>query len=254
MRSFMRHGNLVNSSTATFLVFMSMAVLLMANEKQPGQAGGLRITLANGDDRMAVEAQAVVTRTTALFEELFHRPVESANICIRLVNSRQMGELVRFEQIARQGGRAVVRLQIVNNPGLMVRNQGFHVEGMTFGKNGSYEVKILQDQDQRFGRILAHEITHVLVRQTFGESANSYLNEGIAEYLAEKLFPTDVQRDRKGVSAASSRDILPYVEGLGFCRSHATDENFPKFFASQLRRPVDSGRDLEASWQRLVVD
>ncbi len=231
------------------LMFLSLAAGLAAGEEKMVEADGLRVIFSDGAALSQDGGEIVVLRTAASFKELFHQSVEKATVHVRSVDRRDMGEMFHFqERTLPSGRRVIVSQRIANIAEMMVRSRGCQVEGMTFGEKGDYEVKIAGLSGEKFERVLAHELVHVLVRETHGDGANLFLNEGIAEYLAGKQFPSEVQHDR-GDSKTSNAVLRPYVEGLDFCRRHASDARFAAFFTEQLNHPVTSSRELEEIWE-----
>jgi hypothetical protein len=126
-------------------------------------------------------------------------------------------------------------------------------QGITFCADDGFIIQISNQRSSSFGRVLAHETTHVLLREAYGQTINLALTEGLAEYIAQQSYPSEVQRQMSAAATGGlTRVMRPYVEGYRFISRHAHDPAFAEFFAVEIKVPCDSGRDLEKHWKEWI--
>ena len=129
------------------------------------------------------------------------------------------------------------------------------VQGVTLYEKDSCTIQIAKKRISTFGRVLAHEVTHVFVREAFGQAFNRTLNEGLAEYLAAQEFPAEVERDMRNAGAKGfvPQALRTYVDGHRFCKHFAEDENFAAFFASEIKKSTHANfSELKTAWEEQV--
>ena len=129
------------------------------------------------------------------------------------------------------------------------------VQGVTLYDRDSCTIQIAKKRISTFGRVLAHEVTHVFVREAFGQAFNRTLNEGLAEYLAAQEFPAEVERDMRNASAKGfvPQALRTYVDGHRFCKHFAEDANFAAFFASEIKKSTYTDfSELKIAWEEQV--
>lgn len=163
------------------------------------------------------------------------------------------GTAERFEQVTHESiGNVTIRVEVVDDSGAL--DEGFSpagkIQGMTVFHHGSNlgAIRISSQRSVGFGRILAHEVTHVFVREVFGRVRNRVLNEGLAEYLASLQFPSEVKRDLRSAASSSSASLRQYVDGYRFCEQFAGDERFPGFLKREINRNLGNYEELKAQW------
>jgi hypothetical protein len=212
------------------------------------RTGNLTITMECEEDSLTSQAELVCKSVLSEFEGLFKRRVSNSHVMVRMVDENQLRESLIEEAAGTKTPQNSQNLKLANLRGLRVWLPGCVIQGTTAGADGQYQIKINKSVGNRFGRVLAHEMTHVLVRQTFGRGQNLFLNEGIAEFIAEKQFPSQVGMDLKNSAAHKGKVLRPYVTGYQFCAQNAEHPQFSQFFASTLDSPNGSVGELELSW------
>jgi len=120
------------------------------------------------------------------------------------------------------------------------------IQGITYHSRKESRIVISKRYAANWERILAHETVHVFVRAVYGRAINQILNEGLAEYIAEKVFPTKTHLNPK--TAIFDERFRPYSEGFRFCEQYATDPYFSDFFALEIKKPGHSLRNLIKLW------
>ncbi len=129
------------------------------------------------------------------------------------------------------------------------------VQGVTLYDRDSCTIQIAKKRISTFGRVLAHEVTHVFVREAFGQALNRTLNEGLAEYMAAQEFPSEVERDMRNAAAKGfvPQGLRTYVDGHRFCKSFAEDANFAAFFAREIKKSTHTDfSELKEVWEGQV--
>jgi hypothetical protein len=174
------------------------------------------------------EAQKIMVEIEGHFQKVFHKKVKPPLVDIQL-------------------------LETLRGNGMNCSYEG-HLEGVTLFTDSTCVIQISTQRTSTWGRILAHEMGHVLIHQAYGQPSNLWLNEGIAEYLAGESFPSEVRTAYR--KNASQRllpiQVIPYVEGLRFCNSHAEDAKFPGFFEVEIKNSVKSVEELVTKWEKFV--
>jgi hypothetical protein len=159
-----------------------------------------------------------------------------------------------FEKFTgKQAGANPIQIFVTDHlmsQGQAVRAGQGQVQGVTFYGNDGYIIQISSRRTSSLGRVLAHETTHVLVREVYGKVENTLLSEGFAEYLADQIFPAEVRAQMRATQGKIiPPSMRPYVEGYRFVYNHADDPMFKDFLAVELKNPASSGRDLENRWK-----
>ena len=209
----------------TILFFLSAASLLKADEKAATSGSNLQVVFENTDSEAAEEGKKIIAQCAARFEEITHRKLSEWTVQIR------------FEEKIQTRGMA-----LAGHDGL---------RGVTTHSKTASTIRIAIGNKSNWGRILAHEVTHAFVRNAYGPALNDTLNEGLAEYMAEQLYPSEVHRDMHNASwGRFSEKLLPYVEGHRFCCEHATDRAFPSFFANEIKQGTSSYDCLAYEWKQ----
>jgi len=210
------------SFTLTYLIAALWSYSLRADEVQ---RTGRQVIFENATPEMEELGKKIIDVTANRFEKKTGKKVGNTTIYVQFVETTALGD--------------------------HSRTTAGKVQGVTIYRPTSCTIQISTKRSSTFGRVLAHEVTHVFVREVFGKAANSTLNEGFAEYLAAQEYPSEVKRDMK--AAASQRvlscNLKPYVEGHQFCERFADDVRFPEFFASQISSKETSGyQALKQAW------
>lgn len=194
------------------------------------------------------EAKDTVRKSISDFEQITHKHVPCSRVLVRLVTPESMNEMVQFKEHVDLSGRKHISMQMLNMRGLSVWTKGCKLEGMTVGSAGEYVIKIVDQSGLNFNRVLAHEMTHVYVKQSFGEGSNQMLNEGLAEYIASLQYAFDVTGDLKNAEKSTVRQLQPYVIGYQFCKEHAREKQFADFFQKELDSNHSSYGSLKKAW------
>lgn len=130
------------------------------------------------------------------------------------------------------------------------------LQGLTKPTEAGYSILISNERTSTWGRILAHELAHVVLQEAFGVHRNQWLSEGMAEVLACKSFPSEVIRsyNRQEKKKFVAAELVPYIEGYWFCRRHFEESCFARFYESEAKNSVDSMSELESRWQQFKLD
>ncbi len=214
-------------NTLAALVFLAIAPLLSAEENVATPALKMHVTFENAGSDVTEEGEKIIARCAAKFEEITHRKLGewSINIC--------------FEQQIRARGANLTSAD--------------HLRGVTTHGSASSTIRIATGQRSSWGRILAHEVTHAFVRNAYGTAVNTTLNEGLAEYMAEQFYASEVHRDLHNAQWGHfSEKLLPYVEGHRFCSEHVEDHEFPEFFAKEIKKGTSSYNCLAYEWKMIA--
>ncbi len=209
-----------------FVLLCGVAIVLLSQETSPNRISGIQIAFEDAPTDVIEKGPDLVAETADRFEQVTKRKIGHMPIRVKFVERISMDGV--SEKISK------------------------HIQGMTYYTEDECSVHISKRRISSWGRVLSHEVVHVFVYETYGRSQNRLLNEGLAEYLAEKAFPSEVRRDlRNAINSVSMASTLnPYVDGYRFISEHATDENFSKFFASEIKNRFTSYELLQRAWDR----
>ncbi|MCC7518777.1 MAG: hypothetical protein IT578_06290 [Verrucomicrobiae bacterium] len=233
-RSLSSHGFPLKGKLHAGIRFF-LASLLALGGFLLGASSGKGTPLATPTSRSCFETDGLPADLAAQAEQIY--AITRAHF-IRLTN--------------REVGRLPIRLRLVENPGgHEALRRGEKVLGSTVHHADFSEVRVGSEEARSFGRVLAHEITHVFVREAFGRAANRALSEGFAEYVASLSFGAEVRHDMRAAFHPRTRGtrILPYVNGFNFCLHYAEKPAFASFFAEQISLPDFGMSQLLTVWE-----
>lgn len=210
-----------------FLLCLAPATLLLA---QKAEEPGLMAAFENVDPEVSAEGMKIISECARRFREVTHHKAGDWTVRVCFVEK-------------------------IHAHGMNLCSHG-QLRGVTrHGCDGStiqIATRLAAGQRSSWERVLAHEVVHALVREAYGNTSNTTLNEGLAEYIAGQMFPSEVRRDlHNAVWGASSQALIPYVEGHRFCSEHGEEKDFADFFAKAIKTN-DIGYDgLAHEWQEL---
>ncbi len=213
-------------ATLFSLWLLSMLIMVRADEPVSTSSPLPPVTFENAASEVVEEAGAIVATALQHFEKVTQRKTGNRPIRVRFV-------------------------EILSARGMEHLGDG-RIQGVTHHEADFSVIEISTRRTSSWGRTLAHELTHVFVREAYGKVANRTLNEGLAEYVAFRIFPSEVSRDLSNAHASLgplSPARRPYVEGLRFVAQHASDKRFPNFFESAIKNPNSSYQDLKETWK-----
>ncbi|MBI4025606.1 MAG: hypothetical protein HY360_11550 [Verrucomicrobia bacterium] len=189
-------------------------------------ASAISFVNANPDD--IEEGRRIAAVVSRLFEQITLHRVGSRSIYVCFSNSMAFGEM----SLSGEG----------------------RVQGTTVHQANCSTIQISNSRTSSWGRVFAHELTHVFVREAYGRSLNRTLNEGLAEYIAAMLFSSEVRRDlRNATRGPTAAALRPYVEGFRFIAEHVADERLPAFLESEMKTGDGSYRSLREAWDRSAM-
>lgn len=234
---FPKHGHascrmVLRSTFRTLLFLLGLSITWAtgrAQDQAPISFPTPRVTFENLPDDQRELADEIIVRVTRCFMEISHEAVGTMPIRVRFTPTLSMGE---------------------NS-----HTAAGHIQGVTVHEADSSTIEISTSRTSSWGRIFAHELTHALARATYGKANNRTLSEGLAEYVASELFPTEVGDDMRNIRLGRSTPVLrSYLDGFRFVAQHALDKRFAAFLKSTIKDSTMSLSELRDAWGRPNAD